>query len=115
MLNLTPHVIRIQVAQDEHSEKYVEIQPSGQVARVEVVYDDQGTITVNGVEVAVKAKRTLSRVTGLPTDGTPCLVSSMVLDHVAPGTRGVYAPNTGPSAVRDKNGQIWAVTQLISA
>ncbi len=58
-------------------------------------------------------RRKAGDVQGLPTDGTPCLVSSMVLDALPDGTKGVYAPDTGPTALRNEKGQVTAVTRLV--
>jgi hypothetical protein len=56
-------------------------------------------------------------VTGLPRDQRgailPCLVSSMVLDALPAGTKNVYAPDTGATAIRE-NGQVVAVTRLVT-
>jgi hypothetical protein len=59
--------------------------------------------------------RVPGEVTGLPEDGTPCIVSAMVLAALPPGTPGVYAPDTGATAVRNDRGHIMAVTRLVAA
>lgn len=105
MLNLTPHPITL-IRQDGSS---ITIEPSGTVARVASVEEVCGE--VNGVPVVC---RQFGEVTGLPEPGTPCLVSSLVLSAV-PGRPGVYAPDTGPTAVRDEQGRIVAVTRLVAA
>tara|TARA_R110002126_G_scaffold54971_5_gene148363 strand:+ start:837 stop:1151 length:315 start_codon:yes stop_codon:yes gene_type:complete len=104
MLNLTPHSITLALQNGER----VTFPPSGQLARVtsqEVV-----TGTLHGVTVI---QRQFGAVEGLPEDGTPCLVSALVLSAV-PGRAGVYAPDTGPTSIRE-NGQVVAVTRLVSA
>lgn len=122
MLNLTPHTIVV-ISQGRE----IVIAPSGRVARVqaqEVLLgsmdvcssgvpecDEQGN--TNGHRVPI-VSRVLGEPEGLPEEGTPCLVSSIVLAAV-PGRRGVYAPDTGPTAVRDGEGRIVAVTRLIAA
>ena len=103
MINLTHQAITIQTPTGA-----VTIQPSGSIARVtttEVVVGES-----HGVPVVT---RTFGEPEGLPEEGTECLVSGLVLAAV-PGRKGVFAPDTGPTAVRE-NGQIIAVTRLIAA
>lgn len=103
MINLTPHDIVIQGKDDKPS-----LYPaSGKVARV--VMEETVIGTFAGVDVITRKP---GLVEGLPEDGTPCLVSAMVLSAIPPGTPGVYAPDTGPTAIRDKTGQVKAVTRL---
>lgn len=64
----------------------------------------------NGIPVI---ERVLGDVQGLPEEGTPCLVSAMVL-AACPGRKGVFAPDSGPTAIR-VDGQIMAVTRLVAA
>lgn len=103
MLNLTPHTITLRAPQGD-----TVLLPSGTVARVatseEVVEELEGMLVI---------RRTLGEATGLPEEGVACLVSSMVLAAV-PGRRGVYAPDTGPTAVRE-DGRVVAVTRLVKA
>lgn len=106
MINLTPHPITLRA--DDGTE--TTIQPSGTVARVSMQETDVGCLL--GLPVI---RREAGAVTGLPTDGTPCIVSSMVLTALSAGTPGVYAPDTGPTAIRDERGQIVAVTRLVAA
>lgn len=104
MINLTPHAITLSLPNRES----VTFPPSGKIARVasqEVVIG-----TLQGVPVI---QRQFGAVEGLPEDGTPCLVSALVLS-ACPGRAGVYAPDTGPTAIRE-NGQVVAVTRLVSA
>lgn len=107
MLNLTPHAITIRVGEEE-----VTIPPSGVVARV-VMNETPSTAIDIGIQVPV-IRRTPGDVVGLPTDGTPCLVSSLVLD-AAKGVHGVFAPDTGPTAIRNDKGLVMAVTRLVAA
>ena len=72
--------------------------------------DEQGN--TNGHRVPVIA-RSFGSVDGLPPEGTPCIVSALVAGAV-PGRAGVYAPDSGSTAVRE-NGQIVAVTRLVAA
>lgn len=104
MLNLTPHAITIQLADGTT----VTFPPSGRLARVASQEVEVGTL--HGVPVI---KRAFGAVEGLPDDGAPCLVSALVLS-ACPGRSGVYAPDTGPTAVR-KDGQVIAVTRLVAA
>ena len=106
LLNLTPHAI-VLVDLDGN---ITTIQPSGIVARVSTI--DTKTGDFNGIPVY---SRTFGDVQGLPTDGTPCIVSSMVLAAIPAGTPGVYAPDTGSTAIRNDAGHILAVTRLIAA
>lgn len=104
MINLTPHAITLQLADGTA----VTFPPSGKIARVtssEVVIG-----TLHGVPVI---QRQFGAVEGLPEDGAPCLVSALVLS-ACPGREGVYAPDTGPTAIRE-NGQVVAVTRLVAA
>ena len=103
-MNLTPHPITIRCADGD-----MVIEPSGHVARVATVEEDAGNIV--GVPTI---RRTLGDVEGLPDpqDGTVYIVSSMVLSAVR-GRDDVVAPDTGPTAVRDDDGRIVAVTRLV--
>ena len=105
MLNLTPHSITLRTQAGD-----VVFPPSGQVARVSTVSVDTG-LMVAGVRVI---RNTYGPVTGLPTDGAPCIVSGMVLAALTPGTPNVYAPATGATAIRE-NGQVVAVVELVAA
>lgn len=104
MLNLTPHSITLQLADGTA----VTFPPSGRLARVASQEVEVGTL--HGVPVI---QRQFGAVEGLPEDGTPCLVSALVLS-ACPGREGVYAPDSGPTAIR-KDGQIVAVTRLVAA
>lgn len=105
MLNLTPHVIVIRLANGED----LTLQPSGVVARIVMKETEVGS--VNGIPLIV---REAGEVVGIPTDGTICLVSSMVLDALPQDTKNVFAPDTGSTAVRNAFGQMVAVTRLVS-
>lgn len=102
MVNLTPHPITIGTTT---------FPPSGTVARVTTTEVVVGACPITGAPVV---RRQFGDVTGLPPAGTPCLVSALVLSAV-PNRPGVFAPDTGPTAVRDSNGQILAVTRLVAA
>lgn len=105
MINLTPHPIVLQ--KDDGTR--IQIMPSGAVARVSTT--DTVTGDHDGIPVV---RRSFGAVTGLPDGDAPCIVSAMVLAAV-PGRAGVYAPDTGPTAIRDQNGRIVAVTRLVAA
>lgn len=107
MLNLTPHPITI-VREDGSR---VTFEPSGLIARVATTETQIGIEPTTGVPVV---SRTLGQPQGLPEEGTPCLVSAMVLG-ACPGRRGVFAPDSGPTAIRNAQGQIEAVTRLVAA
>jgi len=107
MINLTPHAITIRTPDGTD----ITIPPSGIVARVSTTDKVVGTCPVTGAPIV---RRVFGDVTGLPADGTPCIVSALVLSAV-PGRAGVYAPDTGPTAIRNDAGQIVAVTRLVAA
>lgn len=105
-INLTPHPITIR---NEYID--ITIEPSGQIARVEM---QENTVSFLAAGYIPVIRRTVKSVSGLPLDGSsPCLVSSMVLAALPKETKNVYAPDTGPTAIRDENGQIVAVTRLV--
>ena len=107
MINLTPHSITIRSKDGAE----ITIPPSGTVARVSTTEEVVGTCPITGAPIV---RRTFGEVQGLPEEGTPCLVSALVLAAV-PGRAGVYAPDTGPTAIRNDAGQIVAVTRLVAA
>lgn len=110
-INLTPHAITIRVG-----ERDITIPPSGQVARVAVRSVERNSQVIDGVEVPIVANE-YGSVEGLPEskdEFDAFIVSALVLGRCS-GIRGVYAPDTGPTAIRDEKGQIKAVTRLISA
>lgn len=104
MLNLTPHAITLAL----HTGESVTFPPSGQLARV-----TSQEVVVGALQGVPVIKRQFGAVEGLPEDVTPCLVSALVLS-ACPGREGVYAPDTGPTAIRE-NGQVIAVTRLVAA
>jgi hypothetical protein len=102
MLNLTPHPITV---------CGVTYPPSGTVARV--IMDRAARAPLNGVPVSFRIPGGVSGVPG-PEAG-PVLVSGMVIDALAgqPGCDHVFAPDTGPTAIRDESGHIVGVVGLI--
>jgi hypothetical protein len=108
--NLTPHAITVVIG-----EHFVTFPPSGMVARVEAVESAAEPLCDELGNTAIPVvRRTTGRVVGLPDDGGPYLVSAMVL-AACPGRLGVFAPDTGATAVRDAKGQIVAVRRLVAA
>jgi hypothetical protein len=104
MMNLTPHAITLQRADGTR----ITYPPSGMVARVATA--EQSCAPIDGIPVIT---RTLGEAEGMPEEGALCIVSAMVLQAV-PGRKGVYAPDSGPTAIRE-NGQVVAVTRLVAA
>ena len=105
-INLTPHEIKIITEGGELS-----IPPSGTIARVKTIERDAGTLA--GIPVV---SRQFGEVENLPDpeEGIAYIVSALVLE-AAKGRDDVYAPDTGPTAIRNESGQIMAVTRLIKA
>lgn len=122
MLNLTPHPITVRTPHGD-----IVFPASGVVARVATIETVLGSMDVfphgadetdaqgnsNGLRVPV-ITRNFGEVEGLPGEGTPCIVSALVLSAV-PGRAGVYAPDTGSTAIRNEKGHIVAVTRLVAA
>jgi hypothetical protein len=117
-LNLTPHTITIRRTGtlDDVLLEDIVVPPSGTVARVATT--ETCTATVDGVRFV---RRKFGHVYGLPryADGiddttVAVLVSSMVLAAVT-GRPNTFAPDSGPSAIRDADGHVVAVTQLVEA
>lgn len=106
MLNLTPHSITVRLP--DGSERT--FPPSGAVARV-VTYETSAA-DIQGIKTAY---RRTGKVEGLTLPVTePVLVSGMVLAELT-GVPGVFAPDSGSTAIRDDRGQIIAVTRLVRA
>jgi len=118
MLNLTKRSITV-VQQDGGR---ITFSPSGTLATVDKL-EEKGEDLISVViyfgeeKESVKlrtVKFKVGKVEGLPKEGTPCLVDKEVAAAV-PGRKGVYTPDTGPTAIRDKKGLLEAVTRLIAA
>ena len=107
MLNLTPHAITVR-APDGKDHVFP---PSGTIARVSMLEQQIGVCAVTRAPVIT---RTAGSPFGLPDEGTPCVVSAMVL-AACPGRSGVFAPDTGATAIRDDRGMVVAVTRLVAA
>lgn len=108
MINLTPHTIVLRML-----DSVIEIPPSGIVARVTTNQEFVGDARI-GDSIIPVYRRTFGEVENLPEEGTPCLVSALVLNAV-PGRKNVFAPDTGPTAIRNHKGYLEAVTRLIAA
>ena len=105
MTNLTPHAITLQRSDG----LTVTFPASGILARVtsnEVVCGEAFGVPV--------ISRSLGSVVGLLKNGGNCLVSALVLS-ACPGVVGLYAPDSGPTAIRDERGHVIAVTRLVKA
>lgn len=110
--NLTPHPIRIR--RSDGSE--IEIPPSGLVARVAV-----RQVVVGEVDGIPIVQNEYGPVEGLPDyvwappgeEQTRYIVSGLVLSRLN-DRPDVFAPDTGPTAVRDERGQIVAVARLVA-
>jgi hypothetical protein len=112
--NLTPHPIQISTP-----EGTLTLPPSGVIARVATIEEPAGSVVLNGIEVPV-VRRRFGAVEGLGDYGPdrPVVVSALVLEALrasGASTSGVYAPDTGSTAVRDAEGRIVAVTRLVTA
>lgn len=106
MINLTPHAITVRLP-DGTDRTYP---PSGTVARVRTF--ETSALSVDGIPAVY---RRVGNVEGLTLPLTqPVLVSSMVLAEI-PGADNVFAPDTGPTAIRDERGHVVAVTRLVRA
>jgi len=111
MINLTPHPISLQLADGT----LITFPVSGTVARVSTIESVIGSMVVGTSEVPVPVvSRSFGEVTGLPEEGTHCIVSAMVASAV-PGRSGVYAPDTGDTAGRNSKGFVEYVTRLVAA
>jgi len=106
VVNLTPHAISLA---NEAGEIIATFPPSGEVAR----------LTTDSVEVgsllgAPIKKTVYGEVSGVPDpqEGVVYLVSALVAQ--ATKREDVVAPDTGPSAVRNADGQVVAVRGFIT-
>ncbi len=117
-INLTPHVIRIKgVDLNTCEDQTLEVQPSGDVATCLTRISNAQAYRLDQFEYGV-ISRSLGKV--LLSNGQPFpapelgkvfIVSSMVQDAMPRAD--VLAPDTGPTAIRDERGNVWAVTRLI--
>ena len=110
-INLTPHNISIIT---EEGEK-LDVPASGRVARVSTSEAEENALPSEAGLIRVFAVA-YGEVEGLPGPQADAvyLVSRLVLDAVD-DREDVFAPDTGPTAVRDQDGRITGVTRLISS
>jgi hypothetical protein len=110
VINLTPHAITIKAGGASQT-----IAPSGSIARVKMRTTPQRAL-VTLVVIAPVVFNEPGEIQGLPgpEKGKVYLVSSLVL-AACKGRKDVYAPDTGPTCIRDEKGHIKAVTQLVTA
>ena len=116
-VNLTPHAICIRAG------SFTLDLPSKGVARVavgqsEVASGYLGFFVGEEPVFAPIVQTHYGDVVGLPgpdeNPGACYLVSALVLQRCA-GRTDVFAPDTGPTAIRDDSGRIVACTQLVAA
>ena len=118
VINLTPHTVTIKVPGFWYPKSFP---PSGKVARVEATEqdfgslwleaeEDQGGINVKIINRTFRSRDIVNKPE--PKPGTIYLVSSIVLEAMN-DRKDVFAPDTGPSAERDKEGHIISVCRLI--
>ena len=107
LLNLTPHTIKVMT----HYGELYEFEPCGTVARVSTTSKVLSQDVCPGFVVNVTE---YGNVEGIPEAGTEqFLVSAMVLDRLGSEYSGwAFAPDTGPSAVRNDKGHVDYVVQL---
>lgn len=120
VVNLTPHTITVRNNRGEMS-----FSPSGLVARVEILNSDECVNAFhadNGKETFDPGFEYLYIEVGLreygelincpePEHGTVYIVSNPCLEHSK--RLDIFAPDTGPTAYRDENGQAIAVSRLL--
>lgn len=131
--NCTPYTIVVvpDGVQSGEADRYVHIKPSGEALRLvmeePLVFESPEQV---GENVGVPAyfdkvdelRSNVAIITALDSTDGPILVSNKVLDYVQSKwwrasklTRRVFASDTGPTALRDDQGQIIAVMHLRSA
>lgn len=104
-VNLTPHAITIENGDGTR----ITVPPSGTVARVAEVREMQ--LPFHGIRIMRTKKGHIENLPA-PRPGYVYLVSGMVLDSVSNFRHDVYAPDTGPDAIRNDKGHIVAVKGL---
>ena len=132
MKNCTPHTVVVvpDGVQAGETERYVLIEPSGEVLRLvmeePLVFESPVQVRKNASVPAHfdrvdELRSNAAIITVLDSADGPILVSNKVLDYIRSNwsreyklTRRVFAPDTGPTALRDDQGQIIAVTHLRS-
>ncbi len=118
-VNLTPHKIVVAVRGESDLpeiegtdgwHEWVSILPEDTPARVMTIEEE---VHVDGIGFPC-ARQKVGNVTGLPPEDEErfYIVSRMVFDAV-PDRKDVVVPDTGKTAVRDKSGNIVAVTRFL--
>lgn len=118
--NLTPHAISIQL----DSGKIITVPPSGKVARVSYQANAPiiATVDVDGEVVAIYGNWSGAPRFEIPPFEGIGIVSRMMLDAVQHAldfalwegpVPALVAPDTGPTAVRNEQGQVATVRNLI--
>lgn len=92
MINLTPYIVVLQDPQGGQTT----IRPSGKVAKI--TYSETVKESKHGLLVI---DRGLAYISDLPSDNADCLVLPSLLSALK-GVKGVYAPDTGDTAIRVK-------------
>ncbi len=102
-VNCTPHIIRI-----FKNESMIEIPPSGYIARIDIKQ-----IVVSNIDGIPVVKNLYGMPDGLPgpKEDHFYIVSKLVRDNLE-GRPDVVAPDTGPTAIRDKTREVCAVRQF---
>ena len=108
IINLTPHAVTV-LLQDGSG---VEFPPSGETARL--IMEEREGAPVNGLPTIHRQAIKIEGLTEPSEDVAGYIVSSIVLAAVE-GRDDVFAPDTGPTAVRNGKGHIIAVKRLVRA
>lgn len=106
-INLTPHEITVV---NDNGKKILHLPPGGAVARVAATYEKVGEL--DGIPLV---RTTFGEIEGLPqpSEGVIFITSSVVAQAAAyQGRKDVVSPDTGPSALRNEQGQIVAVKRF---
>lgn len=108
LVNMTPHPLHIVVG-----DVTLDVPPSGELARCHEVMVPRGTITVEGVEIPLIAKKFGAVQVPPPRPGTIYVVSALAAQAAwALGRTDVVCPG---DPVRDHQGQIVGVRALCVA
>lgn len=117
-VNLTPHIIRIKgVDLNTCEDQTLEVQPSGDVATCRPLMGESQAQRLDQFEFYTSSRKlgevllSSGQPFPEPAECTIYLVSSMVQEALPRSD--VLAPDTGPTALRDEKGNVWAVVGLI--
>jgi hypothetical protein len=111
LVNLTPHAVNLL---REDGGLIVSVPPNGQVARVQTLATETGSVEINGYSIPIVSTE-YGEVENLPEpqEDTIFIVSVLVVSALKGQRNDVVAPDTGPeSVVRDAQGQIRGVHRL---